>query len=57
MVVAREWLESGRLTATIWQGGMETPQILICGESGGNGRTCQLAERFGSCDPFAERES
>jgi len=36
---------------------MGTPQISICGESGGNGRTCQLAERFGSCDPFAERES
>ena len=35
---------------------MGSPQILICGESGGNGRTCHLAERYGLCDPFAERE-
>ena len=28
----------------------------IFGESGGNCRFCQLAERFGSCDLFAERE-
>ena len=35
---------------------MGPPQILICGESGGNGRICQLAERFGSHDPFAERD-
>ena len=27
----------------------------IFGESGGNGRTHQLAERFGHCEPFAER--
>ena len=27
------------------------------GESGGNGRTCDLAERYRFCDPFAERES
>ena len=27
----------------------------IFGESGGNGRTHQLAERFGHCKPFAER--
>ena len=30
-------------------------QAVCGGESGGNGRTCQLAERFGLCDPFAER--
>ena len=35
---------------------MGSPQILICGESGGNGRTYDLAERYRSCDPFAERE-
>ena len=23
---------------------------------GGNGRTCHLAERYGLCDPFAERD-
>jgi hypothetical protein len=31
------------------------PQILICGKSGGNGRTYDLAERYRSCDPLAER--
>ena len=35
---------------------MGTPQILICGESGGNGRTHDLAERYRLCDPFAERD-
>lgn len=33
---------------------MGSPQISICGESGGNGRTYDLAERYRSCDPFAE---
>ena len=34
-----------------------SPQILICGESGGNGRTYDLAERYRFCDPFAERDA
>ena len=31
-------------------------QFIIFGESGGNDRPHQLAEWFGPCDPFAERE-
>jgi len=38
------------------RGVLGAPQILICGESGGNGRTYDLAERYRFCDPFAERE-
>ena len=32
------------------------PEAVCYGESGGNGRTYDLAERYRSCDPFAERE-
>ena len=31
---------------------MGSPQILICGESGGNGRSYQLAEWFGLLRPI-----
>ena len=31
--------------------------VHLMGRSGGNGRPNQLAERFGFCEPFAERES
>ena len=32
------------------------PEAVCYGESGGNGRTYDLAERYRSCDPFAERD-